>query len=128
MATVMKKIIPITGLILSMSIAGASAQVVITENELNMNTGILTIKGIADTSNAAVSLNIPKIGITPQTLQESDAAGEYIIYSGQALSGPENEFTFTVDFDGADEGTYDIYIGQELEIDEEGNIATKTKI
>lgn len=113
----MKKIIPIAGLVLSMTAASVNAQVVITENEMNMNTGILTVGGVTDEPNKMVTLNIPKVGVTPEDLQESDNAGEYIVYSGQVKSDENGEFTFTVDFDGAGEGIYQIYVGSELEAD-----------
>lgn len=118
----MRKIIPITGLILSMSIASASAQVVITENKLDINTGILTVTGVTDEPNSSVSLNIPKIDVSPEDLQESENAGDYIMYSGQKSSGEDGKFTFTVDFKGANEGIYDIYVGGEAE-----DVATLTK-
>lgn len=109
----MKKIIPIAGLVLSMTVASVNAQVTITENKMNMNTGILTVEGVTDEPNKLVTINIPKTGITPEQLQESDNAGENIIYSGQVSSDDNGEFSFTIDFDGADEGIYELYIGGE---------------
>lgn len=109
----MKKIIPIAGLVLSMTVASVNAQVTITENKMNMNTGILTVEGVTDEPNKLVTINIPKTGITPEQLQESDNAGESIIYSGQVSSDDNGEFSFTIDFDGADEGIYELYIGGE---------------
>ena len=107
----MKKIIPITGLILSMTVASANAQILITENEMNMNTGIWTIEGVTDEPNKFVTINIPKVGVTPEQLQESANAGDSILYSGQVSSGANGEFSFIVDFNGTDEGIYEIYVG-----------------
>jgi len=118
----MKKIIPIAGLILSMTAASVNAQLTIVGNELNINTGILTVEGVTDTPNSIVSLNIPKVGITPENLQMSDNAGADIVYSGQKLSDTDGKFTFMVDFNGVDEGIYDIYIGGKTETE-----AKKTK-
>ncbi len=117
----MKKIIPIAGLILSMTATGASAELLITENKLDVSAGMLTIEGVTDEPNKFVSLNIPKIGITPGQLQASDNAGASIFYSGQTVSGANGAFTFVVDFDGADEGAYEIYVGSETE-----DVAKKT--
>ncbi len=117
----MKKIIPIAGLVLSMTAASVNAQVVITENEMNMNTGVLTVEGVTDEPNTMVTINIPKVGVTPEQLQASDNAGESILYSSQITSGENGEFTFTVDFAGADEGVYEVYVGSEA-----GDAAEKT--
>lgn len=109
----MKKIIPIAGLVLSMTFASVNAQVIITENEMNLNTGILTVEGVTDEANKFVSINIPKVGVTPEQLQASDDAGEDIIYSGQVTSDENGEFSFTVDFGDVGEGIYDVYLGEE---------------
>ena len=119
----MKKIIPITALVLSMVTTGVNAQVVITENKMNMNTGILSIKGTTDEPNTAVTLNIPKVGITPENLQGRGDAGDYIVYSGQVSSDENKEFSFTVDFNGADEGVYDVYVGYASETAGEDTVA-----
>ena len=119
METVMKKIIPIAGLVFSMTVAGANAQVMITENEMNLNTGILTVEGVTEEPNKLITINIPKLGVTPEQLQESDNPGEYIVYSSQKSSNENGEFAFTIDFNGADEGIYDLYIGGEGEANAE---------
>ena len=105
----MRKILPIASLILSMSITSASAQLVITESEMDLEKGILTVTGVTDEPKSSVSLNIPKVGVTPEKLQ-TEAEGN-ILYSGQKESGEDGTFSFTVDFSGAEDGVYEVYVG-----------------
>ena len=119
MEKAMKKIIPIAALVLSMGATGANAQIVITENNMDVSTGILTVEGVADAQNTMVTINIPKAGVAPEDLQESDNPEDYIVYSGQAKTGSNGAFTFYVDFNGEDEEVYRVYVGGNAEAEAE---------
>ena len=114
----MKKFIPITGLVLGMTVASAYGATDITENKLDIQNGILTVGGITDSGSTMVTLNIPKQGITPMQLQGmSDAeATASILYCGQMPVDQDGAFRFTVKIpEGEAEGLYNVSVGGNLE-------------
>lgn len=114
----MKKIIPITGLVLGMSVASVYAATDITENKLDIQNGILTVGGVTDSESNMVTLNIPKQGITAAQLQQmsDQEATASILYCGQMVVGEDGAFRFTVKIpDGEAEGLYNISVGGNLE-------------
>ena len=114
----MKKFIPIMGLILSMSVADASAATSITKNELDISTGVLTVAGVTDAKGGMITLNIPKLGITAEQLQAmSDLeAVNRLLYCGQQTIGEDGNFEFTVTIpQGEAEGIYNISLGADSE-------------
>ncbi|MBE7015506.1 MAG: S-layer homology domain-containing protein [Ruminococcaceae bacterium] len=110
----MKKIIPITGLVLSITVASVSAATSITKNDLNVSTGVLTVAGVTDSKDGMITLNIPKLGITAEQLQamSDHEAVNKLLYCGQQMVGEDGAFEFTVTIPhNESEGLYNISIG-----------------